>query len=243
MGKKYHSAGSSKAFRLPKNVVPINYAIELTPDWEMFTFSGKVAIEVDVLSPVSEVKINTKELEISSFYAVSAGETRHDGTVSIDDDTEIATVSFAGQLGAGKWILHSSFTGTINDIPVDQMRGRGFYRSILTDAQGNKHTIATTQFEPTDARRAFPCFDEPEYKATFDVTLIVPEKLTTLANGAITSSLPVDGGKKRVSYARTIKMSTYLVAFCIGEFVSSPPVLVNGIEVRIMQPRRRGGAA
>jgi puromycin-sensitive aminopeptidase len=223
-------AGSSKvgkAFRLPKNVVPTNYAIELTPDLEKFTFSGQVAIEVDVLSPVSEVKINAKELEISDFHAVNAGETRHNGTVSIDHDTEIATISFAGKLGAGKWTLHSTFTGILND------KLKGFYRSIWTDAQGGKHTIATTQFESTDARRAFPCFDEPEFKATFDVTLIVPEKLTALSNGAITSSTPVDGGKKRVVYERTMKMSTYLVAFVVGEFVSSQPVMVNGIEVRI----------
>ncbi len=230
MCRKYHKGGSSKvdkAFRLPKNVVPSNYAIELTPDLEKFTFSGQVAIEVDVLSPVSEVKINAKELEISDFHAVNAGETRHNGTVSIDHDTEIATISFAGKLGAGKWTLHSTFTGTLND------KLKGFYRSIWTDAQGGKHTIATTQFESTDARRAFPCFDEPEFKATFDVTLIVPEKLTALSNGAIISTTPVEGGKKAVSYERTMKMSTYLVCFIVGEFVSSQPVLVNGIEVRV----------
>jgi puromycin-sensitive aminopeptidase len=230
MCRKHHKGGSSKvekAFRLPKNVVPTNYAIELTPDLEKFTFSGHVAIEVDVLSPVSEVKINAKELEVSDFHAVNAGETRHNGTVSIDHDTEIATISFAGKLGAGKWILHSTFTGTLND------KLKGFYRSIWTDAKGGKHTIATTQFESTDARRAFPCFDEPEFKATFDVTLIVPEKLTALSNGAITSSTPVEGGKKKVTYERTMKMSTYLVCFVVGEFVSSQPVLVNGIEVRV----------
>jgi puromycin-sensitive aminopeptidase len=230
MCRKHHMGGSSKvekAFRLPKNVVPTNYSIELTPDLEKFTFSGQVAIEVDVLSPVSEVKINAKELEISDFHAVNAGETRHNGTISLDHDTEIATISFSGKLGAGKWTLHSTFTGILND------KLKGFYRSIWTDAQGGKHTIATTQFESTDARRAFPCFDEPEFKATFDVTLIVPEKLTALSNGAITSSTPVADGKKRVSYERTMKMSTYLVAFVVGEFVSSQPVMVNGIEVRI----------
>lgn len=230
MCQRYHSAGSSrveKAFRLPKNVVPSNYAIELTPDLELFTFSGKVAIEVDVLAPVSEIKINTKELEISSFYATDAGDTRHNGTVSIDDESEIATVSFSGQLGAGKWTLHSTFTGILNN------KLKGFYRSIWTDSEGKKHTIATTQFESTDARRAFPCFDEPEFKATFDITLIVPEQLTALSNGAITASAPTGNNKKRISYERTMKMSTYLVAFCIGEFVSSQPVLVNGIEVRI----------
>jgi puromycin-sensitive aminopeptidase len=221
----------SKAFRLPKNVIPSNYVIELTPDLEKYSFEGTVAIDVDVLSATSEVKINTKELDVHEFYAVTEGEsgTRHNGTVHLDHDTEIATISFAGKLGAGKWKLHSTFTGTLND------KLKGFYRSHWTDAAGKKHTIATTQFESTDARRAFPCFDEPEFKATYDVILNVPKELTALSNGAIVSSTPHAGESnlKRVVYERTMKMSTYLVAFVVGEFVSSQPILVNGIETRV----------
>ncbi len=231
MCMKHHMSGGTatvdQSFRLPKTVKPSNYKISLTPDLTNFTFAGTVEIDVDVLEATSTVKINAKELVITAFSATNSAGTRLDGKISLDEETEIATISFDGTLGKGAWKLSSVFTGTLND------KLKGFYRSIWTDDQGKKHTIATTQFESTDARRAFPCFDEPEFKATFDVTLTVPEELTALSNGAIIKSESVGNGLKAVSYERTMKMSTYLVCFCIGEFVSSKPVMVNGIETRV----------
>lgn len=228
---KHHMSGGvatvDQSFRLPKTVKPSNYNISLTPDLTKFTFAGTVEIDVDVLAATSTVKINAKELVISAFSATNSSGTRLDGKISLDEETEIATITFDGTLGKGAWKLAAVFTGILND------KLKGFYRSIWTDEQGNKHTIATTQFESTDARRAFPCFDEPEFKATFDVTLTVPEELTALSNGAIIKSEAVGNGLKAVSYERTMKMSTYLVCFCIGEFVSSKPVMVNGIETRV----------
>ncbi len=228
---KHHMSGGvatiDQSFRLPKTVKPSNYNIKLTPDLTKFTFAGTVDIDVDVLEATSTVKINAKELVISAFTATNSAGTRLDGKISLDEETEIATITFDGTLGKGAWKLAAVFTGTLND------KLKGFYRSIWTDEKGVKHTIATTQFESTDARRAFPCFDEPEFKATFDVTLTVPEELTALSNGAIIKSEAVGNGLKAVSYERTMKMSTYLVCFCIGEFVSSKPVMVNGIETRV----------
>jgi len=228
---KHHMSGGTatvdQSFRLPKTVKPSNYKISLTPDLTKFTFAGTVEIDVDVLEATSTVKLNAKELVITAFSATNSAGTRLDGKISLDEETEIATISFDGTLGKGAWKLSAVFTGTLND------KLKGFYRSIWTDEQGKKHTIATTQFESTDARRAFPCFDEPEFKATFDVTLTVPEELTALSNGAIIKSESVGNGLKAVSYERTMKMSTYLVCFCIGEFVSSKPVMVNGIETRV----------
>jgi puromycin-sensitive aminopeptidase len=231
MCMKHHMSGGTasvdQSFRLPKTVKPSNYKIDLTPDLTKFTFAGAVEIDVDVLEATSTVKLNAKELVITAFSATNSAGTRLDGKISLDEETEIATISFDGTLGKGAWKLSAVFTGTLND------KLKGFYRSIWTDEQGKKHTIATTQFESTDARRAFPCFDEPEFKATFDVTLTVPEELTALSNGAIIKSESVGNGLKAVSYERTMKMSTYLVCFCIGEFVSSKPVMVNGIETRV----------
>jgi puromycin-sensitive aminopeptidase len=231
MCMKHHMSGGTatidQSFRLPKTVKPSNYKISLTPDLTKFTFAGTVEIDVDVLEATSTVKLNAKELVITAFSATNSAGTRLDGKISLDEETEIATISFDGTLGKGAWKLSAIFTGTLND------KLKGFYRSIWTDEQGKKHTIATTQFESTDARRAFPCFDEPEFKATFDVTLTVPEELTALSNGAIIKSESVGNGLKAVSYERTMKMSTYLVCFCIGEFVSSKPVMVNGIETRV----------
>jgi puromycin-sensitive aminopeptidase len=217
----------TKSFRLPKTVVPSNYKLELTPDLEKFSFAGSSLVDVNVLEETSEVKINSKELDILKASAKNAAGTNLEGTVTLDEETEIATITFKQALTKGNWQLSFEFNGTLND------KLKGFYRSIWTDDAGAKHTIATTQFESTDARRAFPCFDEPEFKATFDVALTVPEKLTALSNGAITESKSLGNGLKRVAYERTMKMSTYLVCFCVGEFVSSKPEMVNGIEVRI----------
>ena len=115
----------------------------------------------------------------------------------------------------GKLDLHVEFTGILND------KLCGFYRSNYTRKDGTTAYAATTQFEATDARRAFPCWDEPSCKATFDVTLTVPSKLVALSNMPVTSETILEGGdeeKKVVTYARTPIMSTYLLAFVIGEF-------------------------
>lgn len=213
--------------RLPKTVQPSHYEIELSPDLEKFVFSGSVKITASLLESTKTIKLHAKELELANLTARGEDGTVHSGEISLCEETEIATVTFASALKAGTYTLASDFTGVLND------KLKGFYRSFWTDEAGKKHAIATTQFESTDARRAFPCFDEPEYKATFDVTLIVPEALTALSNGSIISTEKAPGGKKKVKYERTMKMSTYLVCFCIGEFVSSKPLMVNGIETRI----------
>ena len=214
-------------FRLCNSVKPSHYDIHLTPDLEQFTFDGEVTIEVELEKDSQTIRINAKELDLHNFSAqAKAGGKELLATIAVCEESEIATLTFAESLKAGQWVLKSQFKGTLND------KLKGFYRSFWTDEKGGKHAIATTQFESTDARRAFPCFDEPAYKATFDVRLTVPEKLTALSNGAIIKT-ETEGGKKTITYERTMKMSTYLVCFCVGEFVSSQPVMVNGTEVRI----------
>ncbi len=229
-------------FKLPRHVVPSRYELTLRPDLVEHTFSGDTVIEVEVLEPTDTIKVNAKELEIQEAYVERADGTRLNGVVAINTDTEIATITFAGILGAGSWKLSAKFTGILND------QLKGFYRSTFVDNDGKKHTIATTQFESTDARRAFPCFDEPEFKATWKVFLVIDENLTAISNGRRLSEEVLDSGiryvnarenqetpvrKKRVEFAETVKMSSYLVAFIVGPFVSSKPVNVNGKEVRI----------
>lgn len=221
------SVGKETGFRLDGFVKPSHYDIHLTPDLAKFVFDGEVAIEIELEQATNRIAINAKELEIESFVAIQAGGQEHKAKVTVCEETEIATLQFAETLAAGKWTLKSSFKGTLND------KLKGFYRSFWVDEKGEKQPIATTQFESTDARRAFPCFDEPAFKATFDVRLTVDEKLTALSNGAVVKTEPAPGGKKTITYERTMKMSTYLVCFCVGNFVSSKPIDVNGIEVRI----------
>ncbi len=123
--------------------------------------------------------------------------------------------------------LRMRFTGILND------QLHGFYRSTFTTDEGAKRVIAVTQFEATDARRAFPCWDEPDFKATFAITLVVDEDLLALSNGAIVSEEPVPGGRRKVTFAETMPMSTYVVAMVVGPFELTSPVTVDGVDLRV----------
>ncbi len=134
----------------------------------------------------------------------------------------------------GTWALHTEFTGILND------KLHGFYRSTFTDDDGVDQVIATTQFEATDARRAFPCWDEPDFKAVFGITLAVPAELTAVSNAAEVSRSPRDDGKHVVRFADTMSMSTYLVAFIVGPLDITDPVDVDGTPLRIVYPVGKG---
>ena len=163
----------------------------LTPDLPAATFSGDVEIDVTVAEPTASITLNAAELAITfaelndgnpdSGYALSP--------TSIDLDTaeERATLTFPDTLTPGPATLHLTFTGILND------KLHGFYRSTFSDDAGAEHVIATTQMESTDARRAFPCWDEPELKATFEITLVVDEALAAYSNGPVAEETPGAG--------------------------------------------------
>lgn len=135
--------------------------------------------------------------------------------------------------GKEQQLLVIKFSGILN---ADMA---GFYRSSYSDAAGKKKVMASTQFEALDARRAFPCWDEPAVKATFSVTLIVPAQLTALSNmpELFTSHLP--NGKKKVVFQKSPKMSTYLLAFAVGEFDFIQGASRNKVNIRVFSPPGR----
>lgn len=217
-------------YRLPTTVVPSRYELELAPDLDAATFAGTVAIAVDVRQPVDEVVLNALELEIDEAWVEAPDGTRIDATVALDAETERATFALASTAPAGPATVHARFRGALND------KLNGFYRSTFKDVDGNERTIATTQMEATYARKAFPCWDEPVHKATFAVTLVVPEHLTALSNAAEIGREPAGDGLVRVRFADTMVMSTYLVAFVVGPLDVTDPVDVDGVPVRIACP-------
>ena len=156
--------------------------------------------------------------------------------ITLDEETERATFTFAEALPAGRATLHTGFRGLLND------KLRGFYRSTFTDADGVEQVIATTQFEATDARRAFPCWDEPAHKAAFAVTLVVDEDLFAVSNAAEISRTPsaAHPGRHEVRFADTMVMSTYLVAFIVGPLEATDPVDVDGTPLRVVYPKGKG---
>ena len=196
------------AQRLPELVRPVNYELTFTPDFEKNIFAGQETISIQVLKPTTEIVLNSAEIDFLSASITSAGVTQ-DAKVTFDKSKQMATLAVAKTLAAGPATVQIRFNGLLND------ELRGFY--LGKDEQGRKYAV--TQFEATDARRAFPSFDEPAYKATFDITVIADKKHVALSNAKILSDKPGPAeGKHTVKFATSAKMSSYLVAIAVGEF-------------------------
>ena len=212
------SADKALEHRLPATVTPDRYDLKLTPDLTAFTFAGDERVGLTVHAATAEIVLNALELTINEAVAERAGKVLRASRIELEPERERAHLHFNEALDPGAWTLHIKFSGILND------KLHGFYRSQYTDAAGKSHTLATTQFEATDARRAFPCWDEPALKAAYGVTLIVDEGLSAFSNAGIARERPIGGGKKEVVFKDTIKMSTYLLAFIVGEFEATSPV-------------------
>jgi puromycin-sensitive aminopeptidase len=215
-------------FRLPRNVVPSRYDLAIETELDGWRFSGDADITVDVVEPTATIVLNAKELELSGARVTSAaGREAAVVGVEADDGSERATITLAEPITPGTWHLHLSFAAALNERLV------GYYRSTYPDDTGADRTIATTHFEATDARRAFPCWDEPDLKAVFGVSLIVPDGCVALSNGPEVAREKLENGRLRVRFADTMKMSTYLVAFVVGPLVLTEAVVVDGVPTRV----------
>ena len=200
-------AATARAQRLPETVLPEHYQITFAPDLKAATFTGDETVQVRVLAETSSITLNAAQIDFGAVTVTAAKKTQ-DAKVSLDATQQQATLTVAEPIPAGPAQIHLSFTGKLND------QLRGFY--LVKTARRN---LAATQFEATDARRAFPCFDEPAMKATFAIHLIVDRGDTAISNGRIVSDTPGPGdGKHTLVFSDTPKMSSYLVAMAVGDF-------------------------
>src|SRR4051795_5123659 len=196
-----------EAQRLPTNVIPVHYQLTFTPNLQDATFTGDEIIDVRVAKPTTTIAFNAAEIKFNSVVVETKGTTLN-AKVTTDDDRQQANIIVPQALPVGPVRLHIAFTGILND------KLRGFYLS-----ETPKRRYAVTQFEATDARRAFPCFDEPDKKATFDITLVVDKADTAISNEKLISDAPGPGDSKHtLKFATTKKLSTYLVAMLVGDF-------------------------
>ena len=201
------AAASLSGQRLPSTVVPEHYALTLTPDLKSATFAGVETIDVILREPSRSITLNANELAFHSVSVAAGGRTQA-AAVSLDHEKEQATFTVDEPVPAGKAVLTIHYTGILNN------ELRGFYLSKTA-----RRNYAVTQFESTDARRAFPSFDEPALKATFDVTLIIDKGDTAISNGPIVKDTPGPiAGKHTLTFLTTPRMSTYLLAFLVGDF-------------------------
>lgn len=213
--------GTSDLHRLPHDVRPGRYEVRLRPSLDDASFDGSVRISVDA-DNAETVVLNAAELEICSCQIDG-----HDIPHQLDTDTERLLLMPATPIN-GDATIEITFTGVLND------KLRGFYRSTYVDDDGAEQVIATTQMQATDCRRAFPCWDEPEFKAIFSITLDVADGLTAISNGSEVERIIEEPGRSVIRFADTMAMSTYLVAFIVGRLDVTDPVDVDGIPLRIV---------
>jgi len=198
--------------KLPKEVVPTDYSIRIVPNIDALKFSGTETVKLDVRNPVHRLVLNALEMEISE--ASLDGKVLPKSAIQIDSENELLILALPSEVAAGNHRLALSFSGKINQ------QGQGLfymrYREQGSPAAAEKKFMLGTQFEATDARRFFPCWDEPAFRARFQLTTVVPENWVAVSNMPIESEKKIAGGKE-VRFAATPPMSSYLNVFVAGE--------------------------
>ena len=194
--------------RLPQTASPESYKLSFAPDFAKNNFDGEETIQIRVLKATSEIVLHAVDIDFQDVSISSAGAIQK-AKVSLDQASQFAKLSVDKTIQPGPATIQIRYRGILNN------ELRGFY--IGKDDQGRKY--AATQLEDTDARRAFPCFDEPAFKATFDVTVIADKGMTVISNGKVVSDTPGPGDAKHtVHFSTSPRMSSYLVAVVVGNF-------------------------
>jgi puromycin-sensitive aminopeptidase len=217
------------ADRLPRTIRPIRYHLRLEVDIAGAAFHGEARIDVEVLEPTSTIECHALDLVIGDVAVEGTEVAGH----RLDPGHQRLRIDVAAPLEPGTHTVTVGFSAELNDKLV------GFYRSTYDDDAG-RHTLAITQFEAPFARRCFPCWDEPDRKATFDVTLVVDDGLLAISNAAEVAREPAGEGRVAVRFAETMPMSTYLVAFVVGRLEASTAVDVEGTPVRVVHRPGQG---
>ncbi|GFG40805.1 hypothetical protein Cfor_02569, partial [Coptotermes formosanus] len=200
--QSYETRAAGEEYRLPQTVTPIKYTITLTPDYTDYaTFKGEVNIEVTAQGDVNQISLHYDNITIEDRSITDIDNNK----LVLDNDhynktTNIYTLTLKDdvKLTSGEtYFINIKYTGHL----LDDMAG--FYRSSYTTADGKQRWLATTQFEPTDARRAFPCFDEPGLKAVFQINIRRPENRSSISNAPLENS--TDSYVFRVQIYLTLK--------------------------------------
>jgi aminopeptidase N len=193
--------------KLPKTVVPVHYAIELTPDLESLALAGVEVVDIEVREPTAQLVLNAID---TTFGAATIDDDAQRADIMVDATAETATLTFPQALAAGAHRLRIVFTARINKF------GTGLFFVDYPTDKGVKRMLSS-KLEPADARRIFPCWDEPAFKATFALTVTVPRTFLAVGNMPVTREEPVAPDLKQVTFAPTPRMSTYLFVFTTGE--------------------------
>jgi aminopeptidase N len=221
--------------QLPRNVRPAHYDLTIVPDAQALTFRGEVTIAIDVLQPTASITLNAAELDFESVALTGSGRAADSPppAVHVDAERQTATFTLPAEILPGRYQLALAYSGTIGT------QAAGLFALDYQAADGPRRVLLT-QFEAPDARRMLPCWDEPAYKATFDLTAVVPSHQLAVSNMPVARREDLGDGRARVRFATSPKMSTYLLFFGLGDLERSTTT-VDGVEVAVVT--RKGAVA
>src|SRR5215510_1794951 len=193
--------------KLPKTVVPIHYSLDLQPNLSALTVRGSAIIDIDVREPTDRLVLNAVDL---TFAGTTLDDITSATSTTVDENQQTVTFTFPHAIAIGRHYLRIGYTAPINK------NGRGIYSIDYQDFDGRKQLIAS-HAEPADARRIFPGWDEPAFKATFELTMTVPQHFLAVSNTPVAREEVLRGDRKRVTFERTPRMSSYLFLLAAGE--------------------------
>ena len=222
--------------QLPRGAAPSHYAITVTPDAPNLKFTGKVTIDIVLSQPLPALVLNAADLTISDVRLTPAKGKAVKGSARIDAAAQTATLNFGKPLQPGNYKVDIVYAGVINT------QANGLFALDYTDNAGKAKRALFTQFEAPDARRFVPSFDEPSYKATFDLTAIVPTGELAVSNMPVRASKDMGGGKTQVTFGTSPKMSSYLLFFGLGELERATK-MAGATEVGVITGKGNTGKA
>jgi aminopeptidase N len=221
--------------KLPKHVIPLEYKLALQPDLARHQFKGVLEIQIQVTRPVNRIVMNALDLQIDRASVSAAGGATQTLTARLDPLQETLSFHLARALQPGLYRLHIDYRGKINRQP------HGLYYDTYPTATGEKQMLAT-EMEPTDARRLLPCWDEPAFRAVFQLTVDLPANFSAFSNTPIAEQLILPSGKRMV-FEPTPKMASYLLVLAAGELERNS-VDQDGVEIGLITTEgKQAGAA
>ena len=225
------TATADATTQLPRGVVPTHYQIALTPDAANASFRARAVVTINVTRATDTITLNAADLKFSKVTLVpAAGGAEREGTAATDNEAQTATFTFAAPIAPGMYHLAMDYTGVIGTQAV------GLFALDYPGADGKRQRALYTQFENSDARRMIPSWDEPAYKASFALDVVVPAAQMAVSNMPATKTETLADGRKRVTFAATPKMSTYLLFFALGDFERAA-AKVDGTEIGVVTRR------
>ena len=210
--------------KLPKTVVPRHYTIRLEPDLNKFTTRGSMTVDLEIRQPISEIVLNALDIDVTQATLIADHQTAL--KINQNDDKQLVTLKLPAPISPGNYRLALEFTGHI----TEQAQGLFYVRYA---APSGKKIMLATQMEPTDARRMFPCWDEPVFRATYDLTVVVPQKHLAVSNMPIEHETSLPNGLKEVKFMRTPPMASYLVVLVSGELEELKDE-ADGVKIRVI---------